>query len=706
MPKNISSPPSPQKLSSGYSAFIYVPFLAVFIFEAASGYYLFAHKELDFYKFFIMKAHLLSGVALFFMFFFLSIIHLKRLYKWPIIFGTVFTALSFYILMISELHPPTAFVIAMLMLFVLTWRYLLGSQTAHRLPVLTGVAAWAIFNLILASGIYVGGPMKTFRTDFFNTMHKIVGVYGTPLLFYHLLFRQDMSLTWKKILSLGCIAAVNAWLLLPALTNAKRFEANKVEKKISATSSAYRPSVQPDARFSFQNAKTCGEVGCHTEIYKEWEASTHRFSAASLAYKKVFALFVKETGEKNGAFCEKCHNPDSIIFPEMSRNPHSRAFFAQQGNSCLSCHLISERDAVLGNGFKSVTMDAPYLPGFHPKTKKEWQMLHYFIRTDLRQHRKNYQRRPFYQSPEYCDTCHKITVPAGVNGAKDFIFGGPYASWSTSGYAKKGITCQHCHMNLFEFRDPQSIERPFHARPDHRIFGINASLSFNIGDEAKRVPPQQLEAFAAGTRKWLEGSLWISKYEQWFLRYVRDGRAAAFDVYFYKKPFLGMDIKYRKPAEEAHALTLIVTTKDIRGGHSFPVSLFDMVDVWLEIKITDSKGKTIFQSGMLDKNYFLPKEAHRLGGTLVDKDGKPIEHHRVWLTAAVKNKRVIPPLGEVTDVYTVKLPPHVSFPLKTRARWMYRRANQELANWLFNGTQKTFPATGVASAEKMLNKLQ
>ncbi len=699
----LSQPASP-KLSSGYSAFFYIPFFALFIFDVLSGYYLFVHRDLDFYKLFFMKAHVVAGFFSFALFLFLSLIHLKRLYRLPLIFFTFLAAFSFYILCALEAHPPSAFAFFVAVNALLAWRYLLGNPPVHRTPVISGVIAWALFNLIFATGLAMAGPMKSFRTDMFNVVHQWVSVGLTPLLFYHLLFRQDTAFSWKKGAAILTIMGINVWLFFPAHKQAKWFQTRRVQIAQQQNHSDYTAERLPGGKFSLQNAKTCGEIGCHTEIYKEWEASSHRFSASSLLYKKVLALFVKETGDKDGAFCERCHNPDVVIFPEESKHPAARKFFTQQGISCLSCHLISESDVEIGNGFKKIQRDAPYLPGFHPETKSEWEMLHAFIRSDLRQHRKNYQRRPMYQSPEYCDTCHRITVPAAVNGAKPFVFKGPYASWSSSRYAKEGITCQHCHMQLFEFKDPQSMEREMHARPDHRTFGINATLAFNVGKEAVHAPSARLKDFSVNTEKWLKGTLWVSTYEQTFLRYVRDGRAAAFDNYFYNKPFLGMDIGYKKPAAGTTSLSLIVKTRDIRGGHDFPVSLIDMADVWLEIRVTDANGKTIFQSGMLDKNYFLPPDTHRLGGTLVDKNGKPIERHRVWLTAGIKNKRVIPPLGEVEDVYAIKLPSKIFLPLKVRARWLYRRVNQDLANWLFNDKEKTFPVIEVASGEKVIKK--
>lgn len=702
--KKSNTPSSPavshKRLSSGFSSLFYIPFFALFIFEALSGYYLFVHTGLDFHKYFIMRIHVYAGFAFFALFMGLSVVHLKRLYRWSIILATFLAAFSFYIMCALEAHPPTAFVVFVALSALLAWRYLLGSPGAHKLPILTGVAIWGLFNLIFASGLAMGGPMKSFRTDMFNTVHKIVAVYGTPFLFYHLLYRQELSFTWKKAAAYGAMFALNLYLFIPALSRAGWYQTHKVKK---APPSAYSVSVSPDTRYSFKNAQTCGSIGCHTEVHKQWKVSTHRFSAANLPYKKVVDLFVQEMGEKNRVFCERCHNPDVVIFAEESKNKDARAFFTHQGISCLSCHLISKVDAEKGNGLWEVEKDISYLPGFHPKTEKEWKLLHYFIRTDLRIHRANYQRRPFYQSPEICAGCHRQTISSEINGAQTFVFEGPYASWKKSVYAKRGVTCAHCHMQLFEFKDPQSIEREMHARPDHRTFGINASLPFYIGEGRKLVKSRELRAFSSGTRKWLNGTLWVSKYEQWFLRYVRDGRAVAFDDYFHRKPVLGIGIQAKEKAVPGRTLNLMIKTKNERVGHNFPVSLLDMAEVWLQVQVTDGDNRVVFQSGFLDENHYLSKEAHRLGAILLDKDGRPIDRHRIWRTASMINKRVIAPHEKVQDTFTFKLPSDAVTPLRVQTRWLYRRANQDFADWLFNHSGKTFPVIELSRMEKFID---
>lgn len=698
MQKDTSSPSSSPKLSSGYTAFFYIPFFALFIFDVLSGAVLFFHGELDFYKFFLMKAHVVSGFLVFFLFLFLSLVHLKRLYSGTLIFFTFLAAFSFYILCAMEAHPPSAFAFFVAVNAFLAWRYLLGNPTLQRAPVIFGVLAWVLFNLIFASGLAMAGPMKSFRTDMFNTVHKWVSVFFTPLLFYHLLSRQKNAVSSKTALAVFVVFFINARLFVPAHKQAKWFQAHRARKD----SFGYLGEQFPGKTFSLQNAKTCGEVGCHTEIYKEWRASTHRYSASNLHYRKVFALFKREAGENNAGFCEKCHNPDVVIFAEQSKDEKSREFFTEQGVSCLSCHLISKVNVAAGNGAEVFEKDVPYLPGFAPKTKKDWEMLHYFIRTDLRRHRKNYQRRPFHQTAEYCVACHRVTVPAEVNGAKTFTFEGPYASWSKSRYAKEGITCQHCHMQLFEFKDPQSIEREMHARPDHRTFGVNAALAFYLPDALRRKNEKNINAFSKNTSKWLRGALRVSDYEQWFLRYVRDGRAPAYDNYFHNKKVLSMDIQVESHSQ-SEILTLFVKTKNERIGHDFPVSLLDMIDVWLEVKIQDAKGHAVFTSGMMDKNFKLPENAHRLGATYLDKDGNVIDRHRVWKAAGIKNKRVIPPHGDVKDFYKIKLYENVSRPLTVKARWLYRRANPEFSHWVFDNSKKTFPVIEIVSVEKILD---
>ena len=97
--------------------------------------------------------------------------------------------------------------------------------------------------------------------------------------------------------------------------------------------------------------------------------------------------------------------------------------------------------------------------------------------------------------------------------------------------------------------------------------------------------------------------------------------------------------------------------------------------------IKDASGAELFRNGALVDGA-LPRDAHRLGATILDKDGVPIERHRVWAAAKREADRFIPPGGAVEDRFA--LPPFAEGEsLRAEATWWYRRYNPAFSRWVF-----------------------
>ncbi len=103
--------------------------------------------------------------------------------------------------------------------------------------------------------------------------------------------------------------------------------------------------------------------------------------------------------------------------------------------------------------------------------------------------------------------------------------------------------------------------------------------------------------------------------------------------------------------------------------------------------------------GALGDDLRVPEDAVRLGGVELGRDGKPIEHHRIWDVAAIVDKRQIERGGSVTDDYTIELPEGTTGPLTVRVWWNFRRSNQDFTDWVFDGDGTTFPVHEMGAAE-------
>lgn len=88
---------------------------------------------------------------------------------------------------------------------------------------------------------------------------------------------------------------------------------------------------------------------------------------------------------------------------------------------------------------------------------------------------------------------------------------------------------------------------------------------------------------------------------------------------------------------------LKVITSNVGIGHNFPSAPLDLIEAWLNVRVTSEKGRRIYESGRLDQSGRLESGAHKLGGFMLDKDGNKIERNRVWVTAKKVTERAIPP---------------------------------------------------------------
>lgn len=691
---------------TGFLAFLYLPFLAALFYLTVSGAYLTLHPALDFYHYFVMKLHIFCGFFIFWTFFPVSFMHLKKLYHGSLLRITFLSSACFYILLIFQIWPQAAFSASALLLFYLSVLYMRDDRTSGKFSILSGIVAWVFFNLVIATGMVVGGPMKTFRTDAYNTLHEIFGLSCIPVVFYHLLIRLPSRLNKKTLFASFTVISFTALLLSHAFKQAE-MHTKKTQKQSRALSSAYAASPKADAlqkiggAYSMKNPATCGKSGCHTEIYKEWKVSAHRFSAANMPYQKVFGRFKKENGEHLGVFCERCHNPDVVTFNEVSRDKNAHAFFTNNGVSCLSCHLISDVDAAHGDGIYKTKIDAPYLPGFAPSSRADWQILHHFIRSDLRLHRKNY-KRALHRKSEFCVSCHRLTIPSSLNHAKPVFLSGPFGSYEKSSFRAAGIVCQNCHLPLFEFHDPESIDTSFHARPDHRMLGIAAALP--------SVVPSHLATqnafldFQKSVQHFLSGKLAISYYEQVFMYATRDPGHAAYTQFLHGKSALKINMEASFSRHNTRNMRLSVKTTNQSIGHDFPAGLLDLIEVWLEVTVKDAKGKTVFQSGFLNNDSSVDKNARRLGGEEYDVYGNRILDHSIWRLASFKNVRVIAPQKSVKDTYSIMLTKNFDFPITISARWLYRRYNPAFMKSLYGKNLPSIPVVELGSAKKTISQ--
>jgi len=159
---------------------------------------------------------------------------------------------------------------------------------------------------------------------------------------------------------------------------------------------------------SFTSSMQCQD--CHTEVYTEWESSSH---ANSWINPDVRAL----SNDFSNTDCIDCHAPRPIFETGVGKRVLPRSSRRSEGVDCIACHLLPDGQ-IAGTFDDSGAACRP------------------LARRELTQE-------------QFCAVCHDQHQTV--------------QQWASSRYAEKGIGCIDCHM---PYRDGD----PKKGR-DHRCLG-------------------------------------------------------------------------------------------------------------------------------------------------------------------------------------------------------------------------------------------
>ncbi len=388
-------------------------------------------------------------------------------------------------------------------------------------------------------------------------------------------------------------------------------------------------------------SKGCGSGGCHEQIYREWLPSAHRYSSLDDMFQRVQKLMAKETSPEHTRYCAGCHDPISLFSgAKNSGNVTLSSLGSDEGISCLTCHSIVQTD-VQGNGDYTIRPAERYVYEQH---KGPWakRISDFLIRTYPNQHVHAYSRS-LYKTPEFCGACHKQYLDKDVNTDIGKVQGqNQYDSWKNSRWyheddPNETLACRECHMPLTESNDPARGD----ATDYNRSVKDNKHRSHRTLAANQYIPAlHQLEGYKEHvelTEKWLQGKVEIPEIaDKWM-----------------SGPVVKMEI--HAPAEVApgQKLSLQVVLTNNKAGHDFPTGPLDMLESWIELTVTDSKGRELFHSGAMDAEGHLkePKIWYKADG--FDRRGGPIDRHNLWDLVGAKYKRTLYP--GVTDSMEVQM---------------------------------------------------
>lgn len=416
---------------------------------------------------------------------------------------------------------------------------------------------------------------------------------------------------------------------------------------------------------ALSGSKTCGQAGCHPDIYAQWEASAHRFASSNNPYYRRSVEYMLQRRPVEAArWCASCHDPVILFSGRFGhRIPLDTTHWtAHEGITCLSCHAITGLRDLRGNGRYVIAQPDEY--PFARSTNPLGQWLHrQLIRAKPEPHREA-MLRPVHRTEQFCSTCHKVGIPPEVNYYRWLRGQNEYDAWQMSGVSGNTVrsfylpaqprTCIDCHMPLVP-SDDQGNDGGFVR--SHRFVAANTALPFLKGYD------EQLRA----TQTFLQDS--IATVDLFLVRV--NGR-----LYGPSDP-----MPVLRPNDQVE-LTVVVRNRKV--GHTLPGGTNDSNELWLEVVGRDPNGQTVVASGLLDVEGRVDSTAHFFGAVFVDRAGQEANKRNSHDFRTPVYINVIPPGAARTVHYRFSVPPGRMI-TELAVAFKHRKFKWYFHNWTFRG---------------------
>jgi tetratricopeptide (TPR) repeat protein len=460
----------------------------------------------------------------------------------------------------------------------------------------------------------------------------------------------------------------------------------------------------------FMTSASCGR--CHTDIYQEWQSSTHRFSSFNNQwYRKSIEYMQDVVGTKPSRWCAGCHD-HAVFFNGRFDRPIKEQIDtpeAQAGLGCTSCHAITRVKSTMGQGDFEVSY-----PPLHDLAASDNPVLRFLhdrlTYIDPQPHRETFIK-PFHrdQTPEFCSSCHKVHLDVPVNAYRWFRGFNDYDNWQASGvsgegarsfyYPEKPQTCKDCHMPLVRSSDPAADEGYVRS---HRFAAANTALPFVNRDAIQLEAVQNflrdgqisVDVFGLvrGEAVHDTGIAASAREPEIASTFAVGEESAAFGAPAVLLPAVEVVAPLDRidawvQAGESVRIEVVVRTRKV--GHFFPGGTVDAFDVWVELEAVDGSGRTLLHSGRVADGGRGPVEpgAHFYRSLLLDGHGNVINKRNAWAARSVAYVRLIPPGAADTVHYRLDVPADAVGPITLEAKVNYRKFAWWNTQWAFAGVR-------------------
>jgi len=403
---------------------------------------------------------------------------------------------------------------------------------------------------------------------------------------------------------------------------------------------------------------------CHSEKFKQWNGSMHSKAFADPLWRAATKFFFKEAVKKEEVLemkaCVKCHTPlgfRSYSISSPGDDYDKLAALPAQGIFCNWCHNIDEIKHLGDAGYEV----APGSGEDDPST-----MLGPLKDASSDFHPTKYSE--LHTKSEFCGLCHNVT-----HAANKLPLEHTYDEWKNSPYntgdPTTTVNCQDCHMR----QRPGIPATGKTMRPD------NPGKAADKGPDRKHIWTHYFVGANTLVTKLLKSDL----HAQMAIERLQN----AADLELIKSD------SYKRN-KLSHISVKVINSG---AGHYLPTGLTEVRQMWLDVRISDHKGKTILRSGSLDKNGNIDKNAVLYYTQLGNAKGEPVIN--VALADRILYDHRVPPKGYLIEKYAFQIPTDAVFPLTVKATLKYRSASQSLADKILGDAAPKIPVVDMVSLD-------
>jgi tetratricopeptide (TPR) repeat protein len=453
---------------------------------------------------------------------------------------------------------------------------------------------------------------------------------------------------------------------------------------------------------------------CHAAIAEQWSKSAHRFASFNNPFYEATINDLRKNSHSSNVeleahiehysskaltegdasqdlrgrealvkskWCSGCHDPALMLAGQMSSEIDRRSPQAQAGLTCLACHAIDAIHDRTGNANYNIAdhQEDPYL--FAEAQGGVRQVMHDIALKARPTVHKRQMLQPFFQTSQFCATCHKVSLDTRLNGYRWLRGQDEFDNWDDSGVALNAArtfylpgykrVCQDCHM------PPEpAVQGDVSAKAglvrSHRFLGANTALPFLRGDSETI---GKIESFMQDEKLRID------------IPALRRGDDSV--VYL-----PGSDGPGSAPMQPGERVEIDVTVRNLGVGHTFPGGTNDSNEGWIEFTVSNPQdNQQLAQSGAVQADGFVDPGAHFFKALLVDAEGQGIHKRNAQDIFAPVYVRVIGPGTADVAHYSVQIPAdYTGSGVRVTARLLWRKFDRAYTEFAYAANPAGFKA--------------